>query len=229
MLSTGKHHSLLDMKQHTHTHTHHREKMQEVGKAHAHLKAYSLMTATEPDPQEVTFTLPHLPNPPHPLTTQDVVTIRKIYNVYPTQYVLVAGFHRLVVLNAANGQQEVCIACQTHTHTLHANTQFELKLPSAPQAPLIVADLNNDGVNDVLVITTQGMFGYLGRSRKGATVVTATITGVMVLLALLFSTHANQVCDPPPPTDTSHNASHNTGNEDPPCCTQHGLSKNSNS
>eukprot|EP01059_Diplonema_ambulator_P003193 TRINITY_DN12851_c0_g2_i1.p1 TRINITY_DN12851_c0_g2~~TRINITY_DN12851_c0_g2_i1.p1 ORF type:complete len:784 (+),score=175.69 TRINITY_DN12851_c0_g2_i1:72-2354(+) len=136
--------------------TEHREKEHVEETAHAHLKAYSLMTPTGPDPQE------------------DVVTIRNLYNVYPTQYVLAVGQKRIAVLNAANGELE-----------------HEIILDSPPMAPVIIADANSDGVNDILVVSKHGLHCYLGKSRKGATVITATLTCVMALLALLFLTHSS--------------------------------------
>ena len=74
-------------------------------------------------------------------------------------------------------------------------SQYEFELEAPPVSPSIVADLDNDGVNDVLFITTKGLYGYLGKSRRGATVITATITCVIALLALLFLTHRQpKVC-----------------------------------
>eukprot|EP01065_Artemidia_motanka_P032474 TRINITY_DN39489_c0_g1_i1.p1 TRINITY_DN39489_c0_g1~~TRINITY_DN39489_c0_g1_i1.p1 ORF type:complete len:758 (+),score=225.79 TRINITY_DN39489_c0_g1_i1:75-2348(+) len=121
---------------------------------HPHLKPYSLMTRTEPDPQE------------------DVVTIRKIYYVYPTQFILAVGEQVMTVLHAASG---------------HVEDEFRLEQP--PLAPAYVVDFNNDGINDVVIISRGGLWGLVGRRRAGANVVTATLACVMGLLGLLFVSH----------------------------------------
>eukprot|EP01063_Lacrimia_lanifica_P024077 TRINITY_DN32047_c0_g1_i1.p1 TRINITY_DN32047_c0_g1~~TRINITY_DN32047_c0_g1_i1.p1 ORF type:complete len:763 (+),score=288.00 TRINITY_DN32047_c0_g1_i1:58-2346(+) len=133
-----------------------RAREKEAQGTYAHLKAYSPMTRTEPDTQE------------------DTVTIRNVYNVFPSQFVLAVGHKKIVMINDANG---------------HIESEIELKLP--PVAPVQIADVNNDGVNDLLVITKEGIHGYLGKVRKGATVITVTLSCVMALLGLLFMTHSS--------------------------------------
>eukprot|EP01062_Namystynia_karyoxenos_P073874 TRINITY_DN70693_c0_g1_i1.p1 TRINITY_DN70693_c0_g1~~TRINITY_DN70693_c0_g1_i1.p1 ORF type:complete len:826 (+),score=289.96 TRINITY_DN70693_c0_g1_i1:113-2479(+) len=122
--------------------------------AHAHMRAYSLMTKTEPHPQD------------------DVVTIRNIYYVYPTQFVLAVGTKVLSVLNAASG---------------HLEEEFRLEQPAL--APVMVDDFNGDGVNDIIVVSKGGIWGVVARRRAAANVITATLVCVMGLLGLLFVSH----------------------------------------
>eukprot|EP00659_Diplonema_papillatum_P019515 gene19515-30074_t len=64
-------------------------------------------------------------------------------------------------------------------------------MDSPPLAPVTIVDFNGDGLNDLVFITKSGIVGHLAVSRKGASVVTATLTCVMALLALLFLTHSS--------------------------------------
>jgi hypothetical protein len=43
----------------------------------------------------------------------------------------------------------------------HGNTLAELELPEAPIQPLVVADFNGDGLNDIVLVTAQGVYGYV--------------------------------------------------------------------
>ena len=106
------------------------------------------------------------------------MTIRNLYNVYPTQFILAVGARRIAVLNAGNGQHE-----------------SELILEFPILAPVQVVDINSDGVNDLLIVTKQGLIGYIAKTHQGTTVLTATLTCVIALLALLFMTHHSaEVC-----------------------------------
>ena len=45
--------------------------------------------------------------------------------------------------------------------TVHGRTVATVDLPAAPVAPAIVADFNGDGINDLIVFTRKGYFGYV--------------------------------------------------------------------
>lgn len=43
----------------------------------------------------------------------------------------------------------------------HGHVLAELELPAAPTQPLVVSDFNGDGLNDIIVVTNKGLYGYV--------------------------------------------------------------------
>ncbi|KAH9578611.1 hypothetical protein LSM04_000669 [Trypanosoma melophagium] len=60
----------------------------------------------------------------------------------------------------------------------------ELEFP--PVAPVIVQDFNGDGINDIIVITSQGIYGFVVGMQTSSDTVTALMILMVSLLAVLF-------------------------------------------
>lgn len=67
-------------------------------------------------------------------------------------------------------------------NTKNGRVVRHVKLPEPPIAPIIIADFNGDGVNDVIVVTRRHIYGFVG----GAQVSTSTVTSLMVLMVALL-------------------------------------------
>lgn len=48
----------------------------------------------------------------------------------------------------------------------HGRTLAELELPAPPIQPLMVADFNGDGLNDIVLVTSRGVYGYVQVGRR---------------------------------------------------------------
>lgn len=50
----------------------------------------------------------------------------------------------------------------------HGHVLAELELPSPPTQPLLLADFNGDGLNDIVLVTSNGLYGYVQVNGCGA-------------------------------------------------------------
>ncbi|KEG10592.1 putative intergrin alpha chain protein [Trypanosoma grayi] len=60
----------------------------------------------------------------------------------------------------------------------------ELEFP--PVAPIIVQDFNGDGINDIIVVTKQGIYGFVVGTQTSSDTITALMILMVGLLAVLF-------------------------------------------
>ena len=82
-------------------------------------------------------------------------------------------YHRTDPFVLAVGDQSL-VAISGRDGSIAAHVQ----LPEAPVAPVIVADFNGDGTNDILVVTASSYFGFVV-SQRGST---TTIPLLMLLM-----------------------------------------------
>lgn len=61
-----------------------------------------------------------------------------------------------------------------------------LWLPGPPDKPLVVADFNGDGLNDVLLVTKDGIYGYVQVPRYGSAVLSALMGCLIIAMGILF-------------------------------------------
>eukprot|EP00796_Vickermania_ingenoplastis_P002100 gene2101-1279_t len=73
-------------------------------------------------------------------------------------------------------------------HTSSGAVVQHVTLPHPPVGPLLVADFNGDGVNDVLVVTAHGVYGFVGVVQLGASSVAGLLSAMLAVLLLLFLT-----------------------------------------
>jgi hypothetical protein len=74
----------------------------------------------------------------------------------------------------------------TLVNTLHGNIEATAIVDRMPIAPTVIADLNGDGVNDLLVTTASGYHGYIVRKHASGTATAITLGVAIAVAALLF-------------------------------------------
>lgn len=70
---------------------------------------------------------------------------------------------------------------------------MELKHP--PVAPVIVKDFNGDGINDIIVVTKHGIYGFVVGTQTSSDTITALMILMLGLLAVLFIAREMSVAD----------------------------------
>lgn len=72
-----------------------------------------------------------------------------------------------------------------HGHLLDAVT-----LPGAPLAPPVVVDFTGDGLNDLIVMTHEGYFGYVQVRRPGGSPFGALVGALVVVMVAIYLSQA---------------------------------------
>eukprot|EP00760_Papus_ankaliazontas_P039198 PhM_4_TR9510/c1_g3_i1/m.98232 len=120
-------------------------------------------------------TAPQLHPYPHTLTYNPLVSGK-----VDDPYVLAIGLEHLAIVHSGTGHVEE-----------------HLGLAAAPIAPVIVADFNADGINDLLMLTEEGYRGYLGVQRRGNAVMPYLLLSILSLIVLLVvSQKISSIQDP---------------------------------
>lgn len=84
-------------------------------------------------------------------------------------YVIAVGTRVMAAVNARNG------------HIIRS-----AKLYSPPIAPLVVADFNGDGTNDIVVTSENGYYGFIVTHQNGGSTTSILMAMTIALLALLY-------------------------------------------
>lgn len=64
----------------------------------------------------------------------------------------------------------------------------EFPLPASASAPIIYADFSGDGLNDLILVTHDGIYGFVQARRPGA-ILFSTLVGVLILvMGVIFVT-----------------------------------------
>ncbi|KXZ54830.1 hypothetical protein GPECTOR_4g901 [Gonium pectorale] len=85
----------------------------------------------------------------------------------------------------------VLAAGETHAVIVseHGRVLSELELPAPPIQPLIVADFNGDGLNDIILVTGRGVYGYVQVPHlAGGMSLSALLLTLLVALGLVYLT-----------------------------------------
>ncbi|EKF32752.1 hypothetical protein MOQ_003389 [Trypanosoma cruzi marinkellei] len=90
----------------------------------------------------------------------------------------------------AVGERYMCILS---TRTGRVLRTIELEHP--PVAPVILRDLNGDGINDIVVVTKEGIYGFVVGTQTSSDTVTALMILMVALLAVLFVVREMSVAD----------------------------------
>ena len=70
----------------------------------------------------------------------------------------------------------------------HGNALESLSLPFPPIQPLVVADFNGDGLNDIVVVTAQGIYGYSQVQHLGGLTLSALLLTLVIALGIVYYT-----------------------------------------
>lgn len=88
----------------------------------------------------------------------------------PPDVILVAGEHEAVLLSPSGSQLT------------------SVYLPSAPTHALIVADFSGDGLNDLIVVTSIGVYGFVQNQQPGALLFSSLVGCLIVVMGVIFIT-----------------------------------------
>lgn len=84
-------------------------------------------------------------------------------------YVLAVGSKGLSLLNTMSGR-----------------ISSTVELPHPPHGPTIIADFNGDGVNDIVVLTKNAIYGLTAHSHTGGAIIPMLMITLVALIGLLF-------------------------------------------
>ncbi|WZY84780.1 hypothetical protein YC2023_031164 [Brassica napus] len=78
-----------------------------------------------------------------------------------------------------------------------------IELPSQPTHALITDDFSNDGLTDVIVMTSNGIYGFVQTRQPGALFFSSLVGCILVVMAVIFVTqHLNSVKGKPRPSSS---------------------------
>lgn len=72
-----------------------------------------------------------------------------------------------------------------HGHRLHS-----LNLPELPTEPLQIVDFNGDGLNDIILIGKQKIYGYAQVQHPGGVPFSVLLLGLIVAMGVVYMTQA---------------------------------------
>ncbi|KAG1681506.1 hypothetical protein FOA52_014012 [Chlamydomonas sp. UWO 241] len=102
--------------------------------------------------------------------------------VVPTLSVMALHRHAVPTTVLAAGSEAAVLVSE------HGRLLDVLWLPAPPVQPLIVVDFNGDGLNDVIVVTLEGVFGYAQVQHYGGFTLSALLACLIVAMGVLFYT-----------------------------------------
>ncbi|KAG2490863.1 hypothetical protein HYH03_010781 [Edaphochlamys debaryana] len=104
-------------------------------------------------------------------------------HVVPTLAAMALYVHAVPTVVLAAGTDHAMIVSE-HGHILS-----ELELPAAPTQPLVVADFNGDGLNDIVLVTERGIYGYVQvQHLAGGMSLSALMLTLVIALGLVYLT-----------------------------------------
>eukprot|EP00798_Chlamydomonas_sp_ICE-L_P026249 gene26249-17349_t len=84
----------------------------------------------------------------------------------------------------------ILVAGSAHAVILseHGTVLDTLKLPHAPSQPLLVLDFNGDGLNDIILVTPQGIFGYAQVQHMGGYTLSSLLVTLIIAMGVIYYT-----------------------------------------
>jgi hypothetical protein len=70
----------------------------------------------------------------------------------------------------------------------HGNSLAELPLPDTPLQPAVVADFNGDGLNDLIIVTASGVFGWAQMQHLGGISFGALVLTLIIAMGVVYFT-----------------------------------------
>jgi hypothetical protein len=100
----------------------------------------------------------------------------------PTLRALALGAHAVPTAILAAGARRVDVISE------HGNVLASMSLAAPPVQPLRVLDFNGDGLNDLVVVTATGVFGYAQVHHVGGLPLGALMLTLIVAMGVVFYT-----------------------------------------
>lgn len=97
-------------------------------------------------------------------------------------------------LRVHDGQEMILAAGDQEAVVLSpgGSTLAKLELPSPPTHALVTEDFSNDGLTDIILVTSFGVYGFVQTRQPGALFFSTLIGCLLVVMAVLFiSQHLN--------------------------------------
>jgi hypothetical protein len=70
--------------------------------------------------------------------------------------------------------------------------QFITSIPYPPDSPIFIEDINNDGINDIIISSDNKIYSYITKIHSGVSVISfLTIFSVLILILMYLSTFIN--------------------------------------
>lgn len=109
-------------------------------------------------------------------------------SVVPTLKSFKLRVHDSQELILAAGDQEAVVLSPG------GSTLAKLELPAPPTHALVAEDFSNDGLTDLILVTSSGVYGFVQTRQPGALFFSTLIGCLLVVMAVLFiSQHLNSV------------------------------------
>ncbi|GLI67342.1 hypothetical protein VaNZ11_011416 [Volvox africanus] len=104
-------------------------------------------------------------------------------HVTPTLAAMALYTHAVPTTVLAAGSDHAVVVSE------HGRVLAELELPSAPTQPLVVTDFSGDGLNDIILVTHNGLYGYVQVPHlAGGMSLSALLLTLVVALGLVYFT-----------------------------------------
>ena len=68
----------------------------------------------------------------------------------------------------------------------HGSLQHVEQLVHASVQPAVIADFNSDGIQDVIITTKEGYYGYMMRTHSGTSVLSVLVLSMLMILCVLY-------------------------------------------
>lgn len=80
-----------------------------------------------------------------------------------------------------------------------------LELPGPPTHALILEDFSNDGLTDIILVTSGGIYGYVQTRQPGALFFSTLVGCLIVVMVVIFvSQHLNSINKAKPRASSDH-------------------------
>jgi hypothetical protein len=103
----------------------------------------------------------------------------------------VHGAHKVILVA---GEQEAVILSPDGSQLT------SIFLPSPPTHPILYGDFSNDGLNDLILVTSDGIYGFVQTRQPGALFFSSLVGClIVVMVVILISQHFNSTNSKPRP------------------------------
>lgn len=100
----------------------------------------------------------------------------------PTLVAMALRTHAIPTVILAGGLHSAAIISE------HGSVIEELEFPEPAEQPLVIADFNFDGLNDVIIVGEQGLYGWAQVRQPGAVPYSTLVGGLIVIMVAVWVT-----------------------------------------
>ncbi|THU44995.1 hypothetical protein C4D60_Mb02t13220 [Musa balbisiana] len=108
----------------------------------------------------------------------------------------------------AHSDKEVIVAAGEHEAVVIShggNMLASIELPGLPTHALVLEDFSNDGLTDIILVTSGGVYGYVQTRQPGALFFSTLVGCLIVVIVVIFvSQHLNSISKGKPRASSDH-------------------------